>query len=904
MTPTTLQKNVKIGFLGLIVVAVVLPSIFLTNNPNTLDNNLFNPNPVNDLNEPLLQSSSDFTQLPYLRNSTPYLDWSELMINDVTLPISPLDENMPLYFSKSDRSGENILDDNQYLEDLVVFFDSFAELLGYSNSEILSYYNRLNDFTLWDSDSVEQGYYTYIAADAETNSSIKELQGNSQYILSLDDLLADTTTKSGASALIVSQWDSLLANFEDTDNLLFNHSNVDSQKYMKDQLLLALSGFLIKQYGLPSASAADSIATEIMEILIDEKSGVPNYLIYNNDAFDYKRDTDISSISGSSIRDLETNAYGILALLEWFVSDNLVTNANYNRLAKAEAIFTKFYSNLWNDTYSLFMNTMTQADSNVIDDSIDLEANAVMMLAILRLYQITGDFSYFEILMEMYSGIETYLRDPVYGTYYNSLNSTTSVVDSTKALKSQSYLINTYLEIENFVEQTDITLDLNQTTFIKGEETPLNISVDYYFDFNIFSGGFSVSKNYGVANSTQNYIIRAPNNTIIQTDAITADEDGKSYLIFNFTDGLELGDYQVSLMVNYTGVATEYATASFAIESGFEIVKATSDSSIRCGGELNVSLSLDSSRETNLTLDIVISGEQIENTTYTDQEIVNDLVNNYTYFINVDQFAEFGSSQVEIQLVKGNITYAEQTLNFLIKSSIDVSSVEQDSTVFRGRNFSTIVSVSNLKDFDETIIVELTGDYITLVNTTIEISSLESKTLDLLSFIAQEAPLGDLDYKLEVKRESDGSVINSYTLSSTIKNPIEVISISAPEFSYHWRENNIICTVKNNMDIAQKIVIRLNDEVVSSISNISPGETSLSIPITGNLRNPYDLGDKHFNVQVYDVDGILLYETTVKTTVQPSLGSILLGYVLPLVIPIVGIVVVKHIALENKKRLK
>ncbi len=903
MTPQTLRKNVKIGFLGIVMVLLLLPMLIQGGSPNIpIDNNL---NPDSHFESTTLsdQSSSDYTTLPYLRNSTPYLNWVELLINNATLPKSPADQYLPLYYSQTDRSGENITDNHHYFEDTVVFLDGLASLVGYSNNQILAYFQNLKDYPFWDESTNDPGFYSYITADTQSNSSVKEVKGNAQYILSLNKLLEDTSTKSQASGLIHNQWNVLSESFLDTDNLLYNHSNYNGQKYIEDQFLVALSGFLINKYSLADAAGAKAEANKIMEILIDEYA-TENYLIYSENAFDYKRDVDLSTTISSSIRDLETNAYGILALLEWFLSDELVENSNYQRVEKAEAIFSNFYRHLWNENYSLFMNAMSKAGSVVIDHTISVEANAIMMLAIEKLFQITGNFTYYQICMEMFQGIQKNLRDPVYGTYYTSLNSTSSQINITKSLKTHSYLLRTYIELNEFAQHSSVSLSLNQTEFIKGEETPLNVSAEYLFDFSLTAGDFTQQKSYEIINASFFYVFRSPNGSILETYDIFGNNSGKSSLLFNFSEDMDFGEYYIDLRVNYTGISTKFDSATFILQPGIDIINLVlQNKKIRCGTELNVSFSINSEKLTNFTVDIDIEGDFITNETFNNHLILAETLNNFSFIVDVDQKADFGDSEILIKILNNSLLYDEASISYSIISSIEVISVQQDATVFRARNFSTIVTVENTKNFAESIILEFSGEFISTVNQTIDLVAFQSITLDLISFINQEAPLGDLNYELKIKRESDNSLIESYSLSSTIKNPIEILYLTPPESSYQWRENNIICAVQNNMDSIQEIKVYLNGDLISSLTKVAPGENILSIPIGETLRNPYELGMKSYTIEIYDINGMMLYQDTISTNVEPSLGSILLGYVLPLAIPIIGIVVVKHMALENKKRL-
>lgn len=903
MTPHTLRKSAKIGLLGIFMVFLLLPSIIQGGNPTIPKNNLINNDSGLESTTIMDQSSSDYLTLPYLRNSTPYLEWAENLVNNATLPDNPNDPELPLYYSQSDRSGETITDDNHYFEDTVIFLNGLAGMMGYSNDEILAYFNQLKYYKFWDGESAKSGFYSYITSDSFENSSVKQLNGNAQYILSLETLLKDSSTNSEASDLAQNQWNILNDLFYDSDYYLFNHTDSDGQKYMEDQFLAALSGYLIYRYNLPNAASAKARADDVMKLLIDEHP-LGNFFIFKDDAFNYQRNYDLTA--NSSIMDLRTNAYGILALLEWFVSDDMVVNSNYLRMEKAEAIFNNFYNHLWNETYSLFMNSMWKpgAEYIVLDHQADLIANSIMLLATQRLYQLTGKFEYFKITMDIFKGIEDNLRDPVYGTYYSSVNTTSGLINDSKSLKTHGYLVKSFNSLNEFGQNSALTMELNETEFIKGETNPLNVSAEYFLDFAISSADFSEQKTYDITNASFLFVFRAPNGTVIETQELSGNNSGKCFILFNFTDEMEFGEYQVSLRANYTGISTQFATSVFKLSSGIALTNLTLQTQkVRCGESFNVSFSIDSEKAVNFSADILIEGDWIDNQTYSDQFIQAETLNNYSFTVDVDQVADFGNSDIIIKIMNNSLEYAKSSIGYSIISSVEIISVQQVATVFRARNFTTIVSVENKMDFAESIKLEFSGEFITSENLTLDLAPHQIKTLEIISFVQLDTPLGDLSYQLQIFRESDDAEIKAYSLSSQVKNPLEFLYIAPPEIAYHWRQNTIICGLQNNMDDPQAIQVYLNGKQIDSLSTVAPGENILSIPISKTLRNPYEIGVKSFRIEIYDGNGLLLYQDTIKTQVEPSLGSILIGYVLPLIIPIVGIVIVKHMALENKKRL-
>ena len=102
---------------------------------------------------------------------------------------------------------------------------------------------------------------------------------------------------------------------------------------------------------------------------------------------------------------------------------------------------------------------------------------------------------------------------------------------------------------------------------------------------------------------------------------------------------------------------------------------------------------------------------------------------------------------------------------------------------------------------------------------------------------------------------------------------------------------------------SQNISIFVDNETIKSNLTLIPGENLVDIPFGQNFMNPYKFGNNYYLIEIVDSNGNKIYEQLVTSELKASVGSILLGYALPLIIPIAGIVIVRHMALENKKRL-
>ena len=110
-----------------------------------------------------------------------------------------------------------------------------------------------------------------------------------------------------------------------------------------------------------------------------------------------------------------------------------------------------------------------------------------------------------------------------------------------------------------------------------------------------------------------------------------------------------------------------------------------------------------------------------------------------------------------------------------------------------------------------------------------------------------------------------------------------------------------MCQLMNNLDVNQTVSYSSNG-VNGSAYILLPGLNTIEIPISVPF-NPYELGTISVDFKLYNSQSSMIYENQLVYTVQMSTWSLIVGYILPLLIPAVLIVVVRHIDIENKKRL-
>jgi len=196
----------------------------------------------------------------------------------------------------------------------------------------------------------------------------------------------------------------------------FNSSSGD--KDIKSNLYSILANLLIHKYKneLPSiAPAAYNLANETMSILIEKMWDNVNMGFYD-------RATTTWGISGQTHKYLDTNALGIIALIDfWIENESMDINSKY--LKNAIALYDIMSGEgsgsgqgLWDSNYEAYQYYSGDTWFNIggtsdADDIIDLEANSLMMQACLKLFEATGNITYYNRATDLYNTFENQFYD-------------------------------------------------------------------------------------------------------------------------------------------------------------------------------------------------------------------------------------------------------------------------------------------------------------------------------------------------------------------------------------------------------------------------------------------------------------------------------------------------------------
>jgi hypothetical protein len=82
------------------------------------------------------------------------------------------------------------------------------------------------------------------------------------------------------------------------------------------------------------------------------------------------------------------------------------------------------------------------------------------------------------------------------------------------------------------------------------------------------------------------------------------------------------------------------------------------------------------------------------------------------------------------------------------------------------------------------------------------------------------------------------------------------------------------------------------------------GETRFVVELDKKIRNPYNVGEEVYEIEIVDNLGKILATKVITVNIKPSTLNIFLFYVLPILIPVGIIVYFKYKELEQLKRTK
>lgn len=824
-----------------------------------------------------------------------------------------LEEDMELYLQLNDsvdgynedffhhaftnNAGFSITDYTHYASDLIYF------LLGFKNTladfETIDYTNT----PLWDSS--DGGFFTSMDRTLTAISEEKTVFDNLLYILALlegTEYLGNPTNLVGK---ITTQWNAIVNEFWDDTNNAFDHSTeILTERYASDNFLGAFVAFSIsksslftntfrnqvKQYGL-------DIMTGFASSMYDSVSGRESF--YNT--------SDLTNVATSDYKYLYSNALGILALLEYNIQNGYEKNSI--EVQQAEYIWRFLNQKFFNSTYNMYM-TETNFNGNILRDwDLYLLENAWMMKSTLNLFKHTGNTTYYDKAMELFNGIEHNIYDSVNGGYNTLIGS------SVKTLDSYSMLLYTLQDFYNIFTQSEINVVLNQTEYIYQIDEVLNFTLSYNItmEFSYPAVGESWTISAPIENASIKYILRyAENNTIISINTSTTNAYGQHLFLYDITNLTSLYDYKLNILCNRTGFNAGTTVFQLPLSSGIDITKITPLFDILHQGESAlINITYTSSRPDDIDAITTTSGENFVEQSSTrhiikrEDEIEGKIESSIITNITVRGNAELGNQFLEI-IVLNNISesiYLEK-YELEIYSTIEVVSILVDQYLVAFSSVDVILTLRNHRRLEnESLNIEINGSAFVYSNFSVQDIAPQSVKNIVLSLTPNEnTKMGPLHFMLTIWRFSINIYSQEFTINAVPE--VDILEINSDNLKViQGQSPTVTIRLFNYNESVKQIRVTSNgNEVLNRV--VPTGESLIQVNMAKPIRNPYNIGELIYELNIYDSLGNLLATKVITVDIKPSPLNIFLFYVLPILIPIGVVVYFKYKESEQNKRMK
>ncbi|MHA1458494.1 MAG: hypothetical protein ACTSQR_02400 [Promethearchaeota archaeon] len=783
--------------------------------------------------------------------------------------------------------------------------------------ETFDTYLKLQESQLWYQDSINQNSYGFVRAVDNTTGDIfdddRYLIDNLMPIFLLIENIGDQISSININSIYpkdsIDEIFNLInsSQFWDDDYKGFYNTNSSTDKYTESNLYSVLALLEIhriyEQLGLniDIKNRAYELANITMNKLVDK--------LWDNDygGFEYYRlDNWDNGIAGYNHKYLQTNALGIITLLEYWKESGMQSDSSYFK--NASVLFNKMEA-LWDSGFKAYEKSLDRFwTGSGANDSIGLEANSVMMSACLKLFEYTGNLTYYDRAWELYNTFENSFYDVFVNSYKNSIDP----VDNNKNFHANLKLCEAYLNAFEIYSNTQLTSEYNTTSeipdFIFNQDVLnitsvysyrktdqfYNITTKIYESFTIESTIESTIDN----NVSITYIFKNPENEILATISHQVTSNSTTFL-YNITDAFEIGQgYSLQIFVNSTNFGTSHVVKQFNIISGLVDSPILGLPEVLYQGPvINITVPINNTRNRDVNLTISMEGidiiSQVQNITF------NTLVlTNVTFNLTATLGATIGAHTISFIFSAGNITYLEITKIIDIGHSFDYSNFIYQNTIVNGVSaFASLTLINFLPNSTQKLNVSFYEDGDLILRKETHLIEDEIKTVNYdLDYPDTETHILNVTMKIS-KGDTD---FYSEQFNVEIIAKFEIVSASFPETILQGSTAQFILIIQNNLDVSESFILYVNGVAVeTNLNGLGPGINRMVAEVIPSI-NPYDFGKKSYTFEIKDSLNEPIVEYYFEVQMELSSFNLVIFYILPVLIPISIILIYKNKEIKNK----
>ncbi|MFX1339029.1 MAG: hypothetical protein ACFFDK_10500 [Promethearchaeota archaeon] len=905
----------KIGVISLLCFMIISNFICIQNYKSNHDfsNNtiLNNTDTLKEINPIIPKCSDNPSELqdPFTKNFSNIWDYFNLNFK------SGLTKYEIDTYIRSKDSGGSTVDNGVYSLDNLLLYNSLLDF-NYDQNETFTAYNKLKTTPLWYKNDASEFEYGFIGTIDGTTGDITD---HNRYLIDnvmpifllledgtqdLDDITYHGETAKDAiedTFLLINS--TQFYNISDNGFLNFNSTSSGSIYQMKSNFYTILAYYTIYRNWAYIKSSAFSIndvyntANSVMETFIEK--------MWDNQEKGFYKSAGKNWNIGTSIEDtwkfLDVNALGILALLDyWIENEEMNTDSLYFK--NATLLYNKLNANMWSSgrgayIYARNIDWSSLFPANNPYNRYDLEANALMMQACLKLFEVTGNITYYNRAFEIYNTFETKMYDSANNAYITSFHPSAS--DNTNLnFTSNLKLIEIYLKAFEIYNSTVIDANFNITgkvDYIVNQEA-INLTCDYAFEKKISysrpTQGTNITRYNNITGGVITYILRYPNETII--DIIRDDIlDNTTTFIYPVTDKLPFGNgYTIKIKANSSYFGVAFANKIFNVKSGLvvkEIVgldEIDEEDEFFQGQTRYFNISIESFYNYNLTLNVSIEAFGVINYTRYNLIFVNNSETLLELNVSALNSAVKGLRPLIISFKDGAILYLEEIGNIFISDALTYSNLLYDKEVAQGNSIQVSLQLINyLPHNNQSLNITFTSEYV-IGQKIFSYTLYESEVRTILTSVSVSGNIDVDSFEITMKILKGNTVIKSEILTINVISKLEIVSINYPEKVTQGVPAKLILIIKNNQESPQEFTLIINDnKIKTNIEELVSGENRIEVEVLPTI-NPYEIGNKKFYIELEDENDDVIVEDYFESEIQLSAINLLLFYILPIAIPI------------------
>ncbi len=927
----------------LFIVSIFLfSSLFVNINNNQTDfsnhGSSLGCEPIGEVDKaPQLSGGLDYLQDPYTVN---FSDMWTFFSQNLR---SSYDYGIDLYVNESDNTG-TILHNVTYSGDNLLLYKSLInnkliiqadENLYYNESETFETYLDLKLTPFWYSGNYSQFEYGFVKSINSTNEEViddkRYLIDNLMPIFLLLENIGDKINDNFNGKyprdsvteifkLINSSqfWDSTNYGFYETN------SSTAGDKYVESNLYAVLANFMIYKSAIVDATITDR-AYEIAKLTMEN-------LVNNTwDSFfgGFYHSADqywTASTVAQKSKHLSTNALGIIALLEYWKMTGMRNNSKYyqNATALYERLSTDWDGigggidgGLWNSTYNAYEYNMRDRwdyDADISSRRIDLESNALMMMACLKLFEVSGNISYYNRAIELFESMKKYFYNTAIDAHKTSHGSIGSLNNPDVSFRSNLKLCEAYLKAFEIYNSTVLTAQYNitgKTDYIMNQDL-INLTCTYYFEKDITyydpssqQFGVNITKYDNFTGATVELTFKYQNETSYYTkseDTINSSVN----LIYSIDDSLPFGDgYIIDISANISYFRFQHRSKVFNVISGLQIISSTLKQYYYQGETTNFSIEVQSNYNFNLTLNITLYGDGIKDNTSLNIDFENNSITIVELNITVLNDATTGKVDLYFKFENGTTLYSKESIEIEIRYALSYSNLIYSNEVVPGDVVRVFIELINFLP-NESQELNLTFSSSSLISggpPADKITLTENQRITKYYELFTTIDIKVNSITIDMSISKGNAVYHSEQLTVKIVHSLEIISIEFPEEVPHWVSPTLILYIQNNHRYEIEFDLFINEEKFEIDKEVLiPGENriELNLPLSWN---PYDIGRKTCKIEIEDDSDDVIVKDSFEYKLKITAIDLIFFYIMPIAFP-VGIILYYKNKLIKHKLLK